>query len=287
MLRISVFGLPVILASLGLVTACGSDADAPSPSSSEPTEGEITPKTPKLATPASEATPTPIASLQVASGNVIEVYDFDIGALVVESGKAYTQPTLQLKGKHTASDLGAIWRSIAPGQAVPEALLSLEHRLTRLPSGTQVTKPTISVVDGMEEAVPEVDPGGSLLAAPSGCNNGCCDYQWLSTFFVCNPSDVDYKWFLFNYIWSTYKGSDKMYYNSLVCAATGQSEYKVTIPGKGGTWSIPEAHYKQYWWLAGSSCDPICGIDDEDVKASVNSSTNPHLHTFCGYVLND
>jgi hypothetical protein len=47
---------------------------------------------------------------------------------------------------------------------------------------------------------PSTRPSASLpkAAAPVGCNNGCCDYQWLATLTDCKKY-WDFNWFNYNY----------------------------------------------------------------------------------------
>lgn len=120
---------------------------------------------------------------------------------------------------------------------------------------------------------------GNGALVMSGCNNGCCDFDWLSTFWWC-PAPWDFNWFLCNYGWSFANGNDEIFYDGFVCSAEGTSTYKVTVDGDGGIGSVPRATWKTYSWTAGWV--PIFGWDEEDVRSTANSSASPHLHTYCG-----
>lgn len=219
----------------------------------------------------------PVAALALENGNSVEFYGFPRGALIVESGGAYTPPSSVARGKH-ADQLVNIWMDLAPTEPVPAELSMLQTRLMNLPprSGDDVDETGRDAWDGIGDGTADGQENVQLM---SGCNNGCCDFNWLSTFWQCQ-SPWDYSWFLYNYNWSYANGDDQIYYDGFVCSAVGTSTYKVNVDGGGGTWSVPEATYRTYSWTAGWV--PIFGWDEEDVRSNVNSSTNPRLHTYCG-----
>ena len=132
-------------------------------------------------------------------------------------------------------------------------------------------------VSGLE-MVPSDVPEGTL-AAPVGCNNGCCDYEWLKTFTACGGNGYDYNWFHYNYGWSSVKVYDADTYLTFACAAIGSSQFKVSVEGGGGgSWTLAERQYRKLTVIA-----PVC-CNDPDISSKVNSSTTPALHTHCGAV---
>jgi hypothetical protein len=228
-------------------------------------------------------TPTPAASLQLPNGNTVEFYRIAGRVLVSEDGAAYTPPVLT--PSLMKSRLPDLWTALAPGLPVPQALNDLQAMLDSpvpppdFKPGTTQGPPGFSS-GGMSADLAQ--PGTSdegLRASPVGCNNGCCDYDWLSsTFFECSNSVAEpVNWFLFNYGWSYADDTGVSDVWTMVCAAE-QSSQTININGYGGTWTVDEAHYKEFHYL--NCLWPWC--TGQTLTSSVNSSTNPHLHTYCG-----
>ncbi len=227
-------------------------------------------------------TPTPVASLTLKNGNTVEFYDFGTAGLVMESGAAYTAPVVTGNQKISPEELVPTWTKIADGAPVPAALQQLQERLLSQ-SGTPHSEPIKDVAPSRGavslSALPEVQAPQISARSLDGCNNGCCDYDWLSTFSQCqNPED--YSWFLFNYgaTWEN-SGNDVQAYVGMVCSASGTSTFHVAIGSAGGDWNVPEATWRSYSWTA--YC-PWWGCYDDPARTSVNTSTDMHLHTYCG-----
>jgi|SoiMethySBSTD1v2_1073268.scaffolds.fasta_scaffold01903_11 hypothetical protein len=264
--------LSVLVTSATLLAACG--ADTGDAGQAPPVAGEQ----PNV-TNDPFATPTPVAALEMPNGNRVEFYDFDTMALISQTGIAGTAPSLNLDHQPRHDELSAIWRSLAPNQPVPPALVELEQRLAKQPPSAQTAEPVITV-DGAPEVPPEIDPNGDLLAVQSGCNNRCCDYDWLSTLNYCKNRG-DYNLFHFNYAWSSLRSTGVVGHYSLACAAE-TSQYTVSVSsGKGGSWPVFPGAYRTYDWSAGTTCNPFCHYDEKTVNVSVNNSSSPHLHSLC------
>jgi hypothetical protein len=236
-----------------------------------------------LAAP-SASKPTPVASLTLANGNVIDFYEIAGRGLVTESGEAYSTPAIKSKADLHDGRLVEIWTALRPDVAVPQALTDLQARIDSQPPPDPSQKKPHDPRSGgapLDPATVGVQDG--FLASPDGCNNGCCDYDWMNTTFgQCYDHSWDYSWFLFNYGWSYANFNDISFFQGFVCSASGISTWHVNISGDGGTWDIAEAHYLTYWWL---ECGwPWCG---GDATTSVNTSTAQHLHTYCGDILWD
>jgi hypothetical protein len=235
-----------------------------------------------VATGSPGSAPVPVASLTLTAGHVIEFYDFGGAALIVESGAAYTSPALNSAGKMPADQLSSIWTRLAPETPVPTALAALQQRLTSLPADPAAQKlAPASEVDG----APMVGSRTVLPAAPVGCNNGCCDEEWLYTLSQCYQANWHYYWFLVNYGWTFATSTYDVEVGGLVCSAQGTSTFSMNVGGSGGTWSVPEATYRWYHWTAGT--DFWGGPIPKDMSSSVNSETNQHLHTYCGHLNHD
>lgn len=233
------------------------------------------------------ATPKPVADITLPNGNKVEFYDFGHGVLVSETGEAGTTPVLDKAdataalGKNASGSekLAALWRSVAPNEAVPGSLQAIRQRWTNMPAQPPAaSRPSLApnfsgipMGPGLRSSIPL-----GKAAAPVGCNNGCCDESWLRTLNYCS-THMDYSWFLFNYGYSYANSNGIDYYRGLVCSASGTSSFRVSISdGSGGTWSVAQATYRTYYWIA--------GVWDRDMTSSVNSSGNQHLHTYCGTV---
>lgn len=274
----------VALLVTALLTGCGGGGvGAPGDSSQSSQSSDIV------------VSPTPIATLALSNGNTLEFYDFGDTALVSEVGRAYTAPAFNPGRPQSADQLTKVWRSLAREQPVPAALVELQDRLTNLqPDARGGASPSPAqhalsqLARGSTGGAPRsegADGPAVVPSSPVGCNNGCCDYQWLSTFSQCQGSSFDYSWFSYNYGWSTASATLIGYYDGLVCSAKGTSTYSVSIEGMGGTWSVAQATYRTYWWFAGTTCNPFCHYDKKTMSSTVNTQASQHLHTYCGGVL--
>ncbi|HKO51738.1 MAG TPA: hypothetical protein VJV79_28705 [Polyangiaceae bacterium] len=280
---------------LSFLAACGAENDAqPSLTSEQAAQSpDVAPVSD--ATSVSAAAPVPVAALTLENGNVVEFYNFGRRVLMSEIGSVKNPPAATPKGRLKIDRLVDTWKELAPNQPVPAALSELQDRLIRTaPAGSQERPISVGQTQirgevlKLEEkttlpSAPGVEQTGIVRqAVPQGCNNGCCDYPWLATFEQC-AGGWDYSWFLYNYGWSYANVPNAEIYKGLVCSAVGTSTYKVNIVGEGlgGTWAVLEAHYRTWYWYD-DYCLWFCS--NEDITSSVNTSTNAHLHTYCGMV---
>jgi len=228
--------------------------------------------------------------LIVGDDAVIEFYEPKPGALLVS--------VAGLAGGLVPDTLGSpedIFEQYAPERAMAPGLRAALDRIEGVPDNesSELGMP-LEAAEETEQAAPVAGgapwhqgagPARMRTAAPQGCNNGCCDAQWLSTFHQCQTRG-SYSWFLYNYTWSSANNTNVEWYEGLVCSASGTSTYSVSISGGGGgVWSVPQATYRTYWWLAGTTCNPFCGPAKKNFTTSVNSSAAPRLHTYCGWVV--
>lgn len=201
------------------------------------------------------STPTPVATLKLTTGHVVEFYDVGGGALIVETGAAYTPLAVSSADPISAGRLSGLWSRLAPGTPVPPALTDLDHR--------QMISPGPAV----PQIVPSSNAGRGRVAATGtarptvleGCNNGCCDRDWLSTFAECQGANWSEHWFNVNVIFGEAFYPGVVNFQGLICAAVGTSTFSVSIGGSGGTWDVPEATYRWYHWTAGTDFfgDPL------------------------------
>jgi hypothetical protein len=260
---------------------------------------------PLWAAPAPRA-PKPIASAVAPNGNVVEFYDGGDGVLVSETGAARSNPVFDPQGK-SADRLSEVWRSVAPKDPFPQALAQLEKRMNAIRklgierSKSSGHKDALPPPPVFFKSKPESEPvGGRLMSESStpksgtvttnalqGCDNGCCDREWLSTFDQCQVAGADRNWFLFNYgaTWANY--NDITFYSGLVCSATGTSRYNVNIGGTNWSWDVPQATYRTFWWGAAYNFFLCFGLCGENMTSTVNTSSAQHLHTYCGWIIFD
>jgi hypothetical protein len=216
-------------------------------------------------------------TIALENGNVLEFYDLGRVALVSEYGKAYTAPAFQ-PDIEKPQKLTEIWNKFSRGAPPPDKLLALEARLAEQSNTEPAAEPKSNFR-------PETGASGVELFASGpqrvqvGCNNGCCDYDWLyNTFTQCSVGD----WFLYNYghTWADFNNIYNLY--SMVCSAEGTSTWYVHIQGSTPkTWSIAQGYYRTYSW---SATFGFFGFNKKDFDSDVNSSSNMHLHTYCGDV---
>lgn len=240
-----------------------------------------------------DPTPIPVAEIDLPNGSTIEFYDFGSAVLISEYGKAGATPSIHsaapspnLGKQASARDgLSSEWTRLAPNRPVPQALLDIDARFAKaaaLPGSSGRTNaaglsPITREASGIKMGPQSlVSPAlGKTAAVPTGCSNGCCDYQWLSSLNACSANHFTYQWFLFNYGYTWANIDDVDLYQGLACAATGTSQFNVRMgDGKGGTWAVAEGTYRTYSWYK--------GWFDENLRSSVNSSTRQALHTYCG-----
>jgi hypothetical protein len=269
------FGLALLSGLALLATACSRSDEGNSPSTS-------------FHGPAKESLDDgfkPAAILDLPGGNTVEFVPIGSGVVVMETGAAGSPSLLngenapaQLAMKNAPREerLSAVWNSLAAGKALPKSLADIQVGWKqKLPMSRPTAAPALPGIQGEPFGSP-INPALAKAAAPEGCDNGCCDYEWLKTFASCKEKTLDFQWMLYNYNWSSVNSTGIDVYAGFVCSAIGTSTWKVNIDGEGGAWSVKQATYKSWLWFA--------GFWDEDMKSSVNSSASPRLHTYCGNV---
>lgn len=267
-----------VLASLALVAfACTNPDEAAPPAGLQPAMEKSNPL---------PLDPAPVAKVILPNGNTLEFQDFESDVMVMETGKAGVTPfldetraseALDKLGVTSAERLAGIWKLAAPGTPMPQALKDIQTRLKDQPDLSMSRERPAPLSEIFGESL-RGQSGQALpkAAAPVGCNNGCCDFQWLSTLNDCRKY-WDFNWFNYNYGWSTVNSTSIDAWAGTVCAATGNSIWKVNISdGKGGSWTVPQGYYKSYWWYKGTW--------DKNATSSVNTSASQALHTYCGNV---
>ncbi|MBN1652615.1 MAG: hypothetical protein JXA30_02445 [Deltaproteobacteria bacterium] len=241
---------------------------------------------------------TLVATLETEPDHTVEFHDFGKGALIVETGPAYAESLFEKAGVGR-NDVVTIWKKMTSKKPVPPALVELQQRLKKRGenSGSQAEPESTPIVEAGSVQFPEPTAEESISRRDgiargvqpltAVCNNGCCDWDWLNTFNECRDN-WDYGWFLFTAGYSWANVYDIAWFRGLVCSAVGTSRWKAKMSdGIGITKDIPEARFMRWGWSAGYDAIFCAGTCAEDLKSSVNTSSTPHLHTYCGYTQKD
>jgi hypothetical protein len=267
----------VTVGLLGILPACLSGESTPANTTpSETTSGVSSPL------------PEPLAQIKQDNGNTISFYDLKGTSLITGEGPAGNPPAFPPDMPTGNADVLAAWNKVSGGRTAPQALVDFQKRLAANPArpvNVKVTKVAPSATTGglSAENGPLNTPEGTL-AAPTGCNNGCCDATWLATFGECEKY-LNWNWFLYNYGYSEANATNVNYVTAMVCSASGTSSWNFWIGGtddgaENYVWSVPEAHYLETSWSRGNWPWDTSGT----MYSYVNSASNRHLHTQCGTV---
>ena len=274
---------------LGLagLPACSAPVDAPASASPD--------STPSGEASLSSEHPDATVTIALEDGKTIELFDLPAGVLISESGKAEAEGSTLLQGNRELKGLLATNRyvdaflALQPDRPVPEALIGLQARHPVLPVQLPAEQTAAGVAGGDVAPPPPVEPGGSASYSGGGgkpglapgqktpqttCTNACCNYTWLQN-NICLTSLMD--WFYLDYGWSYQNSGPVLDAYAAACAVSGTSLFTISIgDGSGGSWSVPAGYYRSFGW--GGSVFPY------SMSSTVNSQSNQHEHTFCGYV---
>jgi hypothetical protein len=252
-----------VIATCGLAMLGCSTAENPSPAS--------------VAAPIEvEDHPAPVARIEVDADRAIEFYEYPSGVLVMETGVASGKVLLPtLRDKVEAGEFVDIATTLRPDLPPPEALVALQAR-DQAPRTTGTARVARAP---QTQVLPPA--GGYASTLDSGCGNNCCNASWVQN-NLCGTA-YDYTWFLLDYGWSFENFGSVSRFDSAVCAANGTSTFNVDMgDGSGGTWSVPEGHYRWFYWHGG--CYIFNCPATTSANSSVNKQSNQHLHTYCGGV---
>lgn len=198
--------------------------------------------------PGADVTPPVLASAILANGNTVVFYDAKSGVLIAEQGSAYTPPITPEVTRAHVGDLPGTWKALLPTKSVPQALIDAQATMAQ--SQPSQLPPTGSANSSRATGTTGVlgKKTGPVANALYGCNNGCCDPDWLVN-DMCWTGD--WSWFYFNSPWSwTDSGDDTWTTRSLVCAAIGWSHLKIQVGGDNWAWWVPEGNYQSHAWYA-------------------------------------
>lgn len=275
-------------ASLCLGTAClGTEVEAPE-------------------NPGLETAPM-VASLELASGNVVEFYDYGRGVLITELRDPEGQFSYQPNGEG-ADQLTAIWSRLAPEVEVPASLSALQQRLNdrtrHVPDRTPTTVAARTAAERFEvevsTATSAVEPrevGASIQSLTAGhganCHNGCCNQDWvLSNIDLCHETSGEDTWFVFDEPRPQHRNDDVFEFHAAVCAVD-DSTWDVTIGDTTTPIDVPGTKVRQADWIADTIDLDLIGTntwDDFPVSSIVRTSEiDGHIGTatYCGSVFMD
>lgn len=220
----------------------------------------------------------PVAALNFPSGQSIEFFDLGNGALISETGPAGMPQMWKGDAKIEPDALLNVWSRFSPKAAPPETLRKLHARLmnvprTRAPRKLPQTESSQTPYQPVASGLPE-----GTVAAPQGCNNGCCDETWLKTFIECGERG-DYHWYHPAAGKSSAKADDAFHFRGMVCAAVGPSSHRFHLEGKRDvTVTLQEGRYRTIG-ATGSF------FDDPNIGSYVNERGPQNRHAHCGVVV--
>lgn len=244
--------------------------------------------------PAGEDHPPAIASIAVGEDSTVEFYDYGDRALTIERGVAGGAPPV-LRGalEDLAREPGRLvdlFTALRPDLPVPDKLRELDQRLqSAQPPSPSANPPQMPSIEGGFDPQPEGPMPQPLSAgpgvtpqSPQGCNNGCCDPDWLPT--ICenggqNGWDINqphwiWNWYVWNWGYGTAISGDPIHqWGGTVCSASGTSTWSASTHAD---WLIEQAHFIRYNWTCNFACTSTA-------HSQVNSSSNQHLHMHCGW----
>jgi hypothetical protein len=269
----------VTMGLLGILPACVSGEPTPAPTNTTPDQ-----TTPVEASPL----PQPLAQVKQDNGNTISFYDLNGTSLITGEGPAGNPPAFPPDMPKGNANVLDAWNKVSGGRTAPQALVDFQNRLAATPArpaDVQVTKTAPNAtMGGLSAANGPLNTPAGTLAAPTGCNNGCCDATWLSTFTECQKW-LNANWFLFNYTYSYDDATDVNFVDAMVCSAIGTSTWSFTVSETNDgaeefTAQVLEAHFLETNWSRGNWPWDYPGA----MFSNVNSASNQHLHTQCGVV---
>jgi hypothetical protein len=214
-----------------------------------------------------------VATHKFENGSILSIYSVDDGVLVTEEGLEQNGPLIE-KPLSSLDSLQTLWRQLVPEEAVPEALVEIDRKI----QASNQEDVRSEQAENTEVGDPDKPMVAPAAVGPAPCGNGCCNYEYLrATFSECNPEDTpNVAWFYLNYPFSSADYNSLSQVSGMACAAVGTSQIVVHIGSYDWDVSVPEATYFRWWWHRGFDASP------RDLRSSVNSSTNQHLHTYCG-----
>lgn len=197
-----------------------------------------------------------------------------------QNREAYTPPITPEVTRAHVGDLPGTWKALLPTKSVPQALIDAQATMAQ--SQPSQLPPTGSANSSRATGTTGVlgKKTGPVANALYGCNNGCCDPDWLVN-DMCWTGD--WSWFYFNSPWSwTDSGDDTWTTRSLVCAAIGWSHLKIQVGGDNWAWWVPEGNYQSHAWYAGITWYGAWDSQHATSRVNMDSTDAKNTNTHCG-----
>lgn len=201
----------------------------------------------------------PIASVTLANGNTVEFYETSPGVVLVsEAGRVGVSPLPDNKVRPLD-----LFRALAPGQPVPEALVSAQARASERSTDPEPPAEELPPIQTSQVA------GGPLAYI----DNQSCDDNWFYNTYC--PGSYDWKMCLLNHWNGAYAQLSSVdYVRHAVCADVGAVTLKVQMgDGAGGIWTVPEGSYRTFTW----SDDCVFGCNTS-TRGDVLNATDNRFH---------
>jgi hypothetical protein len=200
-----------------------------------------------------------IASVTLANGNTVDFYESSPGVLLVsETGTVGIAPIPNTRMRPLD-----LYRSLAPDQPVPEALVAAQARAdARNPEPEPPTD---------EPAARQPSPAAGI--AVGYIDNQSCDDHWFDNTFCIGS--YDWKMCLLNHLNGAYAQSSSVdYVRHTVCSDIGAITLKVQMgDGRGVIKDVPEGSWYSWWWV--DDCTFGCNTS---TRGDVVNATNNRFH---------
>lgn len=213
--------------------------------------------------------PIPLASITLENGNTLAFYEPAPGRLFVsELGMVPNEP---LHKRMAVSERLPVdlFRSVAPGASVPQALIDAQERL--LASGAVSPLPPATPGAKMDRAAASQAPaaaGSSTLQTDELCpaewyrENFCGEGDWQ----ICWTNGTGGSWFTYYGLSYAYTAACSYYGDVVLTAQYYENEYWYTY----GSWTVTEGRYQ---WAYVYNYDQPIGFDSE-----VSNAQNSEYH---------
>lgn len=204
----------------------------------------------------------PITTIELANGNQVEFYEPAPGMLMVsELGTAGVTPLPA--GKKSPVEL---YRELAPGKAVPAALIAAQARSEELPLSAA---PTVEIDDAKTSTSANVVDDGTR----SFIDNESCDDYWFNNNFCVGS--YDWSLCLLNHWNGAYASLSSVdYVHHAVCADIGNITLKIKMgDDTGGTWTVLQGQYRTWSWR--DNCVFGC---NESTRGDVLNASGDRFH---------
>jgi hypothetical protein len=247
------------LLSAASVALAGCDVDnggQPDPAS----PAQQTTSSDKAPTPGSTVVPNHVAEAVVATGAKVQIAALDDGSfLITQSGRMGTEPMIIPDGMLEQADPIALFKYMAPGQAVPQTLVTANERSLALLKTEAVRKPIGESESAQPISIPASRP--QINYADNSQSNWTgysgCPVNYFNTNFC---TTAPYPFCYYNAHWASYEHPNAFGGWGAVCADSGQLTFRITA-GTVSEYTVDQGSWRSGQILHKRTCN-FWGCDD-------------------------